>query len=66
MERKLVGGARRAGMEDRTCDTFVYRLFLKLASRSRSRYDSESGHWKLDVLECEDFGELVEMGVAMK
>lgn len=27
---------------------------------------SGSGLWKLDVLECEDFGELVEVGVAVK
>jgi hypothetical protein len=25
-----------------------------------------SGPWKLDVLECKDFGELVEVGVAVK
>jgi hypothetical protein len=26
----------------------------------------KSGPWKLDALECEDFGELVEVGVAME
>jgi hypothetical protein len=36
----------------------------RLVDGWRRRYTPDgSGSWKLDVLECEDFGELVEVGV---